>query len=72
MVDLGKIRKEHDLTQAELAQKVGISQRAVAYYESGERGLPIRIAKLYGAVFEMPWTDFYQDEDEAAEEAAEE
>ena len=32
-MDLAAKRKEHGLTQAELAQRVGIAQRTVAAYE---------------------------------------
>lgn len=34
------------LTQAQLAHKIGLSERAVRYYEQGGRGIPKPIAML--------------------------
>lgn len=55
-------RKEKKLTQAELAQMVGCSQRAIAGYELNERKPSIQMAKRIGAELGFPWTDFYEDE----------
>lgn len=45
------LREDHDLTQAEIADYLNISQRAYSYYESGERAIPIealiKLAKYY-------------------------
>lgn len=37
------LREDHDLTQAELADYLNISQRAYSYYELGERSVPIEV-----------------------------
>ena len=46
------LREDSDLTQARLGKMLNISQRAYAYYESGERMIPpsviISLAKFYG------------------------
>lgn len=43
------LREDHDLAQAEIADYINISQRAYAYYETGERAAPIEIfIKLAG------------------------
>ena len=45
------LREDRDLTQSQVAQMLGIGQRAYAYYESGSRMLPPEIlcalAKIY-------------------------
>lgn len=55
-------RKEKKLTQAELAQLVGCSQRAIAGYELEERKPSVQMAQRIGAVLEFPWVEFYQEE----------
>ena len=46
------LREDHDLTQKQLGDAVGVSQRTYAYYESGQRMLPPQVlcalAKFYG------------------------
>lgn len=55
-------RKERKITQAELGQLVGVSQRAIAAYELGERMPSVRTAKKLGEVLEFPWTDIYEED----------
>lgn len=55
-------RKERKLTQAELGQIVGCSQRAIAGYELDERKPSIPMAKRIGAELGFPWTEFFDDE----------
>ena len=54
-------RKEKKLTQAELAQQVGCSQRAIAGYELGERRPSVQMAKKIAAELGMDWTDFFEE-----------
>ena len=46
------LREDRDLTQAQLGAAIGVSQRTYAYYESGQRMLPLQIlcalADYYG------------------------
>lgn len=55
-------RKEKKLTQAELAQQAGCSQRAIAGYELGERRPSVQMAKKIGDLLDIPWTDFFEEE----------
>ena len=55
-------RKERKLTQAELAQLVGCSQRAIAGYELGERKPSVQMAMKIGEVLGFSWTRFYEEE----------
>ena len=36
-----KFRKEQELTQAQVAQKLGVTQQLIATYETGKRRLPV-------------------------------
>lgn len=38
------LREDHDYTQAYVASKLGISQRAYAHYESGDRKISLEMA----------------------------
>jgi transcriptional regulator with XRE-family HTH domain len=53
---VARLRKEHGLTQAQLAEQLGVSQQLVAAYESGERCVPTdtlpRIATALGVSLE--------------------
>ena len=55
-------RKEKKLTQTELAQLVGCSQRAIAGYELDERKPSVPMAQRIGRELSFPWTRFYEDE----------
>lgn len=53
-------RKEKKLTQADLAQMVGCSQRAIAGYELEERKPSVPMAQRIGQALGFPWTDFFE------------
>ena len=40
---LRDLREDHDLSQAELAKFLNVSQRTYSYYETGGRDIPIQI-----------------------------
>ena len=46
------LREDHDMTQKQLAQLLGMSQTGYSKYETGENDIPtatlIRLARLYG------------------------
>lgn len=56
-------RKEKKLTQAELAQLAGCSQRAIAGYELDERKPSVPMAMKIGEVLGFPWTRFFEEEE---------
>lgn len=37
------LREDHDLTQAQVGEKINVPQRTYAYYESGQRMIPPHI-----------------------------
>ena len=46
------LREDHDLTQAQVGERLGLSQRTYAYYESGQRMVPPHVL--------CALADFYQ------------
>ena len=46
------LRQDHDLTQAQVAQMLGMSQTGYSKYETGENDIPtailIKLARFYG------------------------
>jgi len=65
--EMARVRKLKKLTQAELAQAVGVSQRTIAAIEGGTRRPSPELAQRIGAVLGFPWTRFYEDEEESEE-----
>lgn len=59
--EMARLRKEKKLTQAELAQLLGVSQRMVAACEAGERRPSPALAQRISAELGLPWTDFYEE-----------
>ena len=66
---MARLRKEKKLTQAELAQILGISQRMVAACESGERRPSPELARKIETELGLPWTRFFEDCKERQERA---
>jgi len=62
--EMAKLRKEKKLTQAELAQILGISQRMVAACEANERRPSPGLAQRIGAELGLRWTDFFDTKEE--------
>lgn len=54
---LAEIRKAHKMTQAELGACVGVSQRAIAAYEAGERKPSPRVMNRMMKALEIPLTE---------------
>ena len=55
-----KLRERVGLTQAELADRAGTSQSAIAAYETGRKSPTLRtVARLAGSVGLDPWIDYH-------------
>ena len=58
---IARIRKEQDITQAQLAELIGVSQQTMNSYESGRRRIPVsqlpEVAKRRGVATEALLTD---------------
>ena len=63
---LAAMRKRQKLTQAELGQRVGVSQRAIADYESGDRKpspkVMNRLIRELDIPIDMAWKMLYNDD----------
>lgn len=60
--EMARLRKAKKLTQAELAQILGVSQRMVAACELGERRPSTGLARRIETELGLPWTAFFEDE----------
>lgn len=61
--EMARLRKEKKLTQAELAQNLGVSQRMIAACELGERRPSPGLAQRISAELGIRWTDFFEKEE---------
>ncbi len=52
------LRVKEDITQAQLAERLGISQNKVSEMESGKRNISTKMAKKIGERFEIPYKIF--------------
>lgn len=52
------LRGKEDITQAELAAKLDISQNMVSDMESGKRNISLKMAKRIGEAFNVPYKLF--------------
>ena len=60
---LKELRKEsRDMTQKELAEKVGISRTMITEVENGNANPSVKVAKRIAAVLGFDWTRFYEDD----------
>lgn len=59
-----KLRREHNMTQEQLARKVGISRTMITEIENGNANPSIAVAKKIGAVLGFNWVKFFEDDDE--------
>ena len=59
---LKNVRKEKGLTQADLAEKAGISINSVRLYESGKITPKVETLQKIADALEVPWLDLYPDD----------
>jgi DNA-binding XRE family transcriptional regulator len=52
------LRVKEDITQAELAERLGISQNVVSDMESGRRNISLKMAKRIAEEFKVPYKAF--------------
>lgn len=48
-----ELREDSDLTQAQMAEIIGITQRTVSYYENNQREVPISVLIKYANYFNV-------------------
>lgn len=63
MFDLKTIRLNHQMTQDELAEKVGVVRQNISNIECGLTKPSVKTAKAIAKVLDFPWTDFFSDKE---------
>lgn len=48
-----ELREDSDLTQSQLAQVIGITQRTISYYENNQREIPVNVLVKYAKYFNV-------------------
>jgi putative transcriptional regulator len=59
-----KLRREHNMTQEQLARKVGRSRTMITEIENGNANPSVVVAKKIAAVLGFNWVKFFEDDDE--------
>jgi transcriptional regulator with XRE-family HTH domain len=47
------LREDHDLTQAQVGQKINVPQRTYAYYETGQRMVPPHVLSALADLYDV-------------------
>lgn len=61
MNDLRERRKARGLTLADVASAAKTTPVTISRYERGKRKPSVKMAKVLGPLYGVPWTDFYKD-----------
>lgn len=56
---LRDLRKRKNMSQADLAKKLGITVTTISRYERGQRKIPVEKAKRLGEILEVNWIIFF-------------
>ncbi len=56
---LCKKMKEHDLTEGQLAEIIGVTRASVCYHIRGYKSPHLRVIQAYARYFSVPWEDVY-------------
>ena len=62
-------RKSNNLTQEQLAKKVGISRTMITEIENGKANPSVEVAKKIAAVLGFDWVRFFEDDQVPTKEA---
>ena len=64
MENLRKARLAKKLSQKELADELGVTTATISRYESGERKLPVEIAKRIAEILGVDWYTLFDEEEQ--------
>ena len=62
MIDLKKLRVQKGLTQEQVASECGVQRTTITMIELGENKPSVELAKKLGEVFDIAWSDFFEDD----------
>lgn len=67
MFNVGKriyeLRTENNLSQAQLAKQIGVSQKAIDYWERGVNEPKVSYIVLLVNIFDISFNEFFEDTD---------
>jgi len=63
-----KLRREHNMTQEQLAKAVGVSRTTITEIENGNANPSVAVAKKIAAVLGFNWVKFFEFEDDDEQE----
>ena len=61
MVNIKELRIAKGLTQEQLANECGVQRTTITMIELGENKPSVELAKKFGEVFNVKWSDFFED-----------
>lgn len=63
MVDIKELRIAKGLTQEQLAKECGVQRTTITMIELGENKPSVELAKKLGNIFNVTWSDFFEDDE---------
>ena len=63
MVDIKELRIAQGLTQEQLANECGVQRTTITMIELGENKPSVELDKKLGELFEIAWSDFFEDDE---------
>ena len=63
MLNIKELRTAKGLTQEQLASECGVQRTTITMIELGENKPSIELAKRLGAIFDVAWSDFFEDDE---------
>ena len=62
MIDLKELRTAKGITQEQLAKECEVQRTTITMIEIGENKPSVELAKKLGEVFDIAWSDFFEDD----------
>ena len=61
MIDLKELRTAKGITQEQLAKECEVQRTTITMIEIGENKPSVELAKKLGKIFDVAWSDFFED-----------
>ena len=61
-LNIKELRTSKGLTQEQLANECGVQRTTITMIELGENKPSVELAKKLGEIFEIAWSDFFEDD----------
>ena len=62
MLNVKELRMSKGLTQEQLATECGVQRTTITMIELGENKPSVELAKKLGEIFEIAWSDIFEDD----------